>query len=269
MHHYPHHIGDFNNATRHLTRIERSVYRDMLDLYYDDESPLPEDVDFLCRRIIATSEQERTAVQQVLNEFFILTENGYENDRCNKIICEYKRNAKNKSKAGKASAKARRLMKSKEKEQVTPVEQPLNTSSSGDRNQKPEPKPKPYKYTENDLKIAQDLYLLILRINPNHKEPNYEKWADGIRKINKLDNRTHAEIWETILWVSSHHFWQTVILSPDNLRKKWDKITVQKVARGKPNETSKPVDNSAPGRVRAANRRRAIARGEKPDPDPY
>ena len=29
MNFYQHHIGDFNNATRHLTRLERSIYRDL------------------------------------------------------------------------------------------------------------------------------------------------------------------------------------------------------------------------------------------------
>ena len=53
MKHYPHHIGDFDKATRHLTRIERSVYRDLIDLYYDTEQRLTLDVAALCRRIIA------------------------------------------------------------------------------------------------------------------------------------------------------------------------------------------------------------------------
>jgi len=48
MNYYPHHIGDFNSATRHLTRIERSVYRDLIELYYDTEAPLSRDVDKLC-----------------------------------------------------------------------------------------------------------------------------------------------------------------------------------------------------------------------------
>ena len=67
MKHYPHHIGDFDKATRHLTRIERSVYRDMIDLYYDTEQRLTLDFDSLCRKIIARSNEESTAVQQVLN----------------------------------------------------------------------------------------------------------------------------------------------------------------------------------------------------------
>lgn len=52
MNFYPHHIGDFNNATRHLTRVERSVYRDLIELYYDTECPLNNDLEKLFRRAL-------------------------------------------------------------------------------------------------------------------------------------------------------------------------------------------------------------------------
>lgn len=264
MHYYQFNIGDHASLTNHLNEIEDIAYRRMKDLYYLHESPLPDDIDEIARRIRMRTHTESIAL--VLREFFDLTDDGY---RC-PIIDEAIRKYHAKSDKARASAKARWGKNGNGNNKKDDKANGMRTHSEGNANHKPQStKHKPIKYTENDLKIAQDLYLLILRINPNHKEPNYERWADDIRKINKLDNRTHAEIWETILWVSNHHFWQTVILSPDNLRKKWDKITVQRVARGKPNETSKPVDNSAPGRVRAANRRRAIARGEMPDPDPY
>lgn len=107
MKYYPHHIGDFNNATRHLTRLERSVYRDMIDFYYDTEQPLPLDIDALCRKIIARSNEERTAVEQVLNEFFNETEHGWYNGRCEDVIEEYRNNTSQKSAAGKASAAKR------------------------------------------------------------------------------------------------------------------------------------------------------------------
>ena len=67
MKHYPHHIGDFDKATRHLTRIERSIYRDLIELYYDTEQQLTLDMPALCRRIIARTNEESTAVEQVLN----------------------------------------------------------------------------------------------------------------------------------------------------------------------------------------------------------
>ena len=44
MNFYKKHIGDFNNATRHLTRVERSLYSDAIELYYDTESVLTSDI---------------------------------------------------------------------------------------------------------------------------------------------------------------------------------------------------------------------------------
>ena len=92
MNFYPHHIKDFNNSTRHLTRVERSVYRDAIELYYDTESPLIDDIDKLSRRLLATSDEEKTALKDILNEFFELTEDGYYHDRCDKEIAKYRAN---------------------------------------------------------------------------------------------------------------------------------------------------------------------------------
>lgn len=131
MKHYPHHIGDFNNATRHLTRVERSVYRDLLDLYYDTEKPLTLDRAALCRLVLARSEEESTAVEQVLNEFFYETPTGWFNERCEEEIAAYQANNSQKALAGKASAEAKRLrrqqaLNGKSTSVATPVERPLN-----------------------------------------------------------------------------------------------------------------------------------------------
>lgn len=88
MRHYQHHIGDFNNATRHLTRIERSIYRDLIELYYDMEQPLPGD-DFgrLLKRVLANTDEEKEAVRFVLDEFFTLDDDGcYHNKRCDEEL---------------------------------------------------------------------------------------------------------------------------------------------------------------------------------------
>lgn len=127
MKHYPHHIGDFDRATRHLTRLERSVYRDLLDLYYDTEQRLTLDMAMLCRRIIARSNEESTAVEQVLNEFFTKTETGWYHDRCEVEIEAYRANNSQRAQAGKASAEAKRLKKLQALNELpTPVERPLN-----------------------------------------------------------------------------------------------------------------------------------------------
>lgn len=125
MKHYPHHIGDFDRATRHLSRIERSIYRDLMDLYYDTELMLPLDTKWICRRILATSNDESTGVQQVLNEFFDKTATGWYHSRCEEELEKYRSNNSQKAEAGKASAAKRALMR----------QQALNTRSTDDERQ--------------------------------------------------------------------------------------------------------------------------------------
>lgn len=86
MNYYQHHIGDFNNATRHLTRIERSIYRDMIELYYDMEGPLMTDINQLNRRVMARTDEEKEAVATILSEFFRGTEDGWRHERCDDEI---------------------------------------------------------------------------------------------------------------------------------------------------------------------------------------
>jgi len=142
MNYYPHHIGDFDRATRHLTRIERSVYRDLLDVYYDTEEQLVAEEKQLCRKILASTEEEQDAVRNVLNEFFHLTPHGWYHDRCEAEIETYRKSTSQKSTAGKASAAARAA----KREQAingnpTAVEQTLNGTPTNQeprtKNQKP------------------------------------------------------------------------------------------------------------------------------------
>lgn len=127
MNYYQHHIGDFNNATRHLTRVERSLYRDLIEFYYDTEKPLIDDVAWLNRKIMARTDEEKEALLVVLNEYFTLLNDGYHNARCDADIEKYHLNSKAKSKAGKASA-------AKRKQSATPVEHPNNKCAT---NQEP------------------------------------------------------------------------------------------------------------------------------------
>jgi uncharacterized protein YdaU (DUF1376 family) len=92
MNHYPHHIGDFNTATRHLSRLERAVYRDALDMYYDSEAPLDgSDFDRLARRLLCRDAEEVAALQFVLEEFFEHQDDGtWAHHRCDREIAKFK-----------------------------------------------------------------------------------------------------------------------------------------------------------------------------------
>lgn len=135
MNYYQHHIGDFNNATRHLSRIERSVYRDLIELYYDTERPLPPSIDRLCRLVLAHSDEERTAVQQVLSEFFTESEQGWAHARCDLEITKYQAKAKQAAINGKAGGRPK---KSTENQEITePVSAGLRDGSGSKTNQEP------------------------------------------------------------------------------------------------------------------------------------
>ena len=89
MNYYEHHLGDYDSATAHLSWLEDCAYRRMLCLYYRTEAPLPVDVKQVCRLVRASSKPERDAVQQVLTEFFKLSDDGWHNARCDEDIAAF------------------------------------------------------------------------------------------------------------------------------------------------------------------------------------
>jgi uncharacterized protein YdaU (DUF1376 family) len=93
MNYYPFHIGDFRSGTVNMTRQTRWIYRDMLDIYYDDEKPLPLDLDLLCNQIGAESEDERRIVERLLRFKFVKTDDGYWHEICDRVITEYHKKA--------------------------------------------------------------------------------------------------------------------------------------------------------------------------------
>ena len=117
MHYYQFNIADYRKDTQHLTPMEHYIYRSLLDWMYLDESPIPKDMRQILRRLCLSSDSS-TDVEQVLNDFFTENEGGYIQERVLFEISEYKRKIESASKAGKASAKARKLKRSKVSERT-------------------------------------------------------------------------------------------------------------------------------------------------------
>lgn len=89
MNYYEHHIGDYAEATGHLSILEDGVYSRLIRKYYATEKPLPADVKEVQRLICARSRAERAAVQAVLREFFEQRDDGWHNERCDEEIVRY------------------------------------------------------------------------------------------------------------------------------------------------------------------------------------
>jgi len=85
MHFFKFHIGDYRQATMHLTNEEDLAYRRLLEMYYDTEQPIPTDIPWVSRRL----RLDTHCIESVLNDFFTLTEKGWVNHRADQEIADY------------------------------------------------------------------------------------------------------------------------------------------------------------------------------------
>jgi len=107
MHYYQFNIGDYTAHTARLSIIEDLIYRRLLDLYYLNERPFNECSKSVAREIGVVEHIEE--LEFILNKYFYLEGGFWKQDRAQREIESYQSKQKSASKAGKASAKARKL----------------------------------------------------------------------------------------------------------------------------------------------------------------
>lgn len=93
MHYYKFNIADWNLGTAHLSLVEEAIYFRLINFYYDSEQPLPLETQTVFRRLRMASES--VTAQQIIDEFFTKTERGYIHSRCDELLKEYRKTAKN------------------------------------------------------------------------------------------------------------------------------------------------------------------------------
>lgn len=93
-----------------------------------------------------------------------------------------------------------------------------------------------------DLEIAKWISSRVKLINPTCKAPDMTSWSNTVRLMRQIDNRSHQDICALYDWASKHHFWQTNILSPESLRKQWDKLTMQRNSGGEQRAAKPDLD---------------------------
>jgi uncharacterized protein YdaU (DUF1376 family) len=125
LHYYQFNIGDYRKDTVHLSRLEHSIYRDLIDWYYLDEKPIPKETQSVSRRLRLVSQEEQNALLAVLEDFFICSEDGWKHKRIDQEIQGYhgmcETNRTNGSKGGR------------------PKKNPLGSDSQPTRNPNQEP----------------------------------------------------------------------------------------------------------------------------------
>lgn len=109
MNYYSHNIGDYAQATSHLTLVEDAIYSRLLRRYYAEEQAIVNDLPQVCRWVGARSQEEKEAVATVLSEFFTLDSGAWHNKRAEQEIQAYRAKAEtnrvNGKKGGRPSGK--------------------------------------------------------------------------------------------------------------------------------------------------------------------
>jgi uncharacterized protein YdaU (DUF1376 family) len=107
MHYYKFNIGDYARSTRHLTNDEDLAFRRLLDMYYETESPIPLETQWVARRIRIDTD----VIEVLLNDMFIRTEEGWRHPRCDAEIDEYHRQAERNRENGKRGGRPKTAVK--------------------------------------------------------------------------------------------------------------------------------------------------------------
>ncbi len=128
MHYYTFNIGDYRKDTGHLTTLEHGIYRQLLDWYYLDELPIPKETQTVIRRLRLVSDSDTQSLQNVLNDFFVLRDDGYHQNHCDGVIHKYHGMAKKNKANGKLGGRPK-------KTQSVILDNPNQSESKG--NQKP------------------------------------------------------------------------------------------------------------------------------------
>ena len=80
------------------------------------------------------------------------------------------------------------------------------------------------KFSTCHLDFAKGMYSLILNVAEKAKKPNFEKWAEVIRKMEEVDKLNLEEMSVVFKWANSDSFWSTNILSPTKFRDKYSQL---------------------------------------------
>ena len=179
------------------------MYRRLLDSYYATERPLPADMNKCFAISRAITNEDKKAVEDILNLFFTLDKDGYRNKRADKEIGEYNESSDRKSRAGKAGARARwpskRTIVDTTDASVDTADASVDTadanatamashshSQSHSHNQSQEPHPEPQPQPQPKPERSEKKIFIFLLLNQKTKR----RPSMGVRSKKNLPDQT-------------------------------------------------------------------------------
>ncbi|MFT5872792.1 MAG: hypothetical protein ACI8WT_001729 [Clostridium sp.] len=86
---------------------------------------------------------------------------------------------------------------------------------------------KTFSSDSDEYRLANFLWSYIKNNNKEAKEPKLEIWSKGFDLIIRVDKRKVEDIKKVIIFSQQNEFWYKNILSPDKLRKHYEKLILQ------------------------------------------
>ena len=78
------------------------------------------------------------------------------------------------------------------------------------------------------IELATMLFELHKKADPKVKKPDFDKWAEDIEKINRLDGRSYEDIEKVIRWAKTPgNFWFANIMSGKKLRMQFSRLYIE------------------------------------------
>ncbi len=99
------------------------------------------------------------------------------------------------------------------------------------------------KLTDDDMKLAEWMAKRVNQLLGREKKHNLKSWANTIRLMREQDKLTLTDIGAAFDFANKHHFWAKNILSPDKLRKQYDKLKLEA-------NSNTPAKSGAPSQQR-------------------
>jgi uncharacterized protein YdaU (DUF1376 family) len=236
----PLYIGDYLAGTSRLTTELHGAYL-LLIMDYWMNGPLP-DNDQVLASIAKMTPDAWSNARAMLEQFFSIDQGCWKHGRIEQELNaaqEKKRAAKEKAEKAAAARWGNAPKKGKGESEDAASNATSNPQEQHEECPSPSPSPSqvepngskrasakkpPPKFSDDDLKTAEYFHASILKVQPDYKKPNLEKWADTVRLMREQDSRTLSDICAVWAFARKDTFWQANILSPTKLREKFDQL---------------------------------------------
>jgi hypothetical protein len=127
------------------------------------------------------------------------------------------------------------------KNENAPTSEPNLSQTRAIKEERKKDKKNIYSSDSIEFGLATYFFQQIQTFLSDARPPNFQKWSKDIDAIIRIDKRSADDVKKYISWMTKDiDFWQGKILSPDKLRKQWDKLTL---AMKKPKKSSEIDEN--------------------------